>query len=103
MDGLKDRNARIADSRTTSHNTLHVTDLCDMKEPLQKNIATVGTGAKVVTTKVGTIKGSIYDKFGNIAMNSASLKDEVVVPGSKINLLRIPVFLEKGHQFEGNA
>ena len=80
MDTLKDRDMWIIDSRATSHNTPHVTVLCEVKELLKIDSITVGTGSKVGATKVGTIKGSICDKFRNIVIKNIILKDEVLVP-----------------------
>ena len=80
MGTLKDRDMQIADCGENSHKTIHATDLCDVNESLQTCFTTAGAGARIGVTKVGTIGGSIYDKFGNIVAKNAILKDVVVVP-----------------------
>ena len=80
MEKLKDRDTRIVDSGATSHNTTHVAGFCDVKEQLQIDSVTIGTGDRFGATKAGTIKGSICDKFDNILIKNVILKDAVVVP-----------------------
>ena len=103
MEILKDKDVWIADSGATSHNTPHDIGVHSVQKPWTSDNVTVGNGAETSASKVGTINGSMYDKNGQLKIRNASLKDVIVLPGSKFNLISIPVFLEKGWQLTGDS
>lgn len=99
---LNDKDIWIADSGAALHNTPCSAGLQDITKPLETDTVTAGTGAKAGAAKVRTTKGSTHNKCSDAVIQNASLQDAIVVPGSKFDLLRIPVFLEKGLQLKGN-
>ena len=91
----------IADTGATVHNTPHAQGIIVTKKSDGSNGVTVGNGEKMISTSIGTIHGTITDKYGNWLLN-VTLKEVVHTLAAQFNLLSITKLMSDGWNVHGS-